>query len=74
MSPDQRPDWPGDYEYRTEAKPSYHAIQIRDFLQAILERREPLVSGEEGRKSVELTTAIYRSARTGESVGFPVAR
>lgn len=71
-NPAQGPYWPGAYEYRAEAKPSYHAIQIRDFLQAIQEKREPLVNGEEGRKAVELLTAIYRSGRTGEPVRFPL--
>lgn len=41
----------------------YHRLQIQDFLQAILTRRPPMVSGEEGRAVVEFFTAIYRSHR-----------
>ena len=41
----------------------YHALQIQDFLQAILEDRPPLVTGQDGRRVVEMFTAIYRSNR-----------
>ncbi len=51
----------------------YHRRQIEDFLTAILEDRAPMVPGEEGRKSVELFTAIYRSQREHAPVRFPVA-
>jgi predicted dehydrogenase len=49
-----------------------HQLQIQDFLQAILENREPLVSGTEGRKHVELFTAIYRSQNQHAPVRFPL--
>ena len=39
----------------------YHRLQIQDFLQAILQNRPPLVDGREGRKLVEIFTAVYRS-------------
>jgi Predicted dehydrogenases and related proteins len=51
----------------------YHQIQIADFLDAILEDREPMVNGEEGRKVVEIITAIYRSQRDRAPVRFPLA-
>ena len=50
----------------------YHRLQIEDMLNAILENREPMVNGLEGRKSVELYTAIYRSQRDGVPVKFPL--
>ena len=50
----------------------YHQAQIGDFLRAIQEDREPAMSGEEGRKTIEIITAIYRSQATGEVVRFPV--
>ena len=50
----------------------YHRLQDRDFLRAVLEDREPLVTGIEGRKVVELFTAIYRSQRDGKPVKFPL--
>jgi len=55
-----------------EATKHYHRLQIRDFLQAILEGRRPLVPGEEGRKTVEIFTAIYRSQRDRRPVKFPL--
>jgi predicted dehydrogenase len=39
----------------------YHAVQIQDFLRAVLEDRQPLVTGEDGRVVVSMFTAIYRS-------------
>jgi predicted dehydrogenase len=51
----------------------YHLLQDQDFLRAILEDRTPLVSGEEGRKTVELFTALYRSQRDCRPVRFPLA-
>lgn len=45
-----------------------HQKQIEDLMEAIADNREPLVSGEEGRKSVEIVRAVYDSARTGESI------
>jgi predicted dehydrogenase len=51
----------------------YHSAQIGDFLRAILEKREPLITGEDGRRTVELFTAIYRSQRDGRPVRFPLA-
>ena len=50
----------------------YHQLQIQDFLQSILEDRAPIVTGEEGRKTVELFTAIYRSGRDRRPVKFPL--
>lgn len=50
----------------------YHALQIQDFLRAILEGRQPLVTGEEGRKVVAMFTAIYRSHRERRAVEMPL--
>ncbi|MGH7172334.1 MAG: Gfo/Idh/MocA family protein [Gemmataceae bacterium] len=49
----------------------YHALQIQDFLRAILEQRSPLVTGEEGRTVVAMFTAIYRSQRERRPIKFP---
>ncbi len=50
----------------------YHYLQIQDFIEAILNDKPPLVSGEEGRKTVELFTAIYRSQRERQPIQFPL--
>jgi len=50
----------------------YHERQIEDFLDAITHDRVPVVSGDDGRRVVELFTAVYRSQRDGRSVSFPL--
>jgi UDP-N-acetyl-2-amino-2-deoxyglucuronate dehydrogenase len=49
-----------------------HRDQLIDFLAAIDEGRAPLVDGREGRKSVEIIRAIYRSAKEGRPVSLPL--
>jgi predicted dehydrogenase len=43
----------------------YHSLQDQDFLRAVLEDRDPLVTALEGRRTVALIDAIYRSQREG---------
>lgn len=45
-----------------------HQRLIEDMIDAIQNDREPMIPGHEGRKSVELITAAYRAARTGETI------
>jgi xanthine/CO dehydrogenase XdhC/CoxF family maturation factor len=63
-----------EFEYRATAGQhgAYHLLQDQDFLQAILENREPMVTGVEGCKTVEVFTAIYRSQRDRQPVRFPL--
>jgi len=49
-----------------------HASLIKDFVQAVLEDRDPYVNGEEGRRSLELIMAIYKSGKTCSLVDFPL--
>ena len=51
----------------------YLMLQDRDFLQAILEDRDPAVTCQDGRVTVELFTAIYRSQRDRTPSTFPVS-
>lgn len=48
-----------------------HAALFKDFVQAIDANREPLVSGEKGRKALEIILAIYKSQKTGLPVDLP---
>ncbi len=50
----------------------YHREQIVDFLEALNEGRDPLITDRDGRVTVEIFTAIYRSARDGKPVRWPV--
>ena len=58
---------------RTDPVAHYHALQIREFLQAIRAGRRPFVTGEDGRAVVEMFSAIYRSQQTGVPVSLPLA-
>ncbi len=51
----------------------FHRLQVQDFLRAIIEQRPPMVSGEDGRRTVELFTGIYRATRNCRPVQFPLA-
>ncbi len=57
---------------KVDAALHYIMLQDQDFVQAILEDRAPAVTGEEGRVTVEIFTAIYRSQRDRAPVKFPV--
>ena len=50
----------------------YHERQIEDFLNAVIKGTKPLIDGVEGRKTVEIFTAIYRSNMEGVPVKFPL--
>jgi UDP-N-acetyl-2-amino-2-deoxyglucuronate dehydrogenase len=54
--------------------PLFHEMQIRDFLEAISDDREPAVTGREARKAIALITAIYRSQETGLAVRIATDR
>lgn len=49
-----------------------HTAQLIEFAAAIREGRAPAVDGREGRRSVELVEAIYRSARANLPVALPL--
>jgi UDP-N-acetyl-2-amino-2-deoxyglucuronate dehydrogenase len=50
----------------------YHRLQIEDFLRSLLRGTAPAVTGADGRRTVELFTAIYRSQRDSAPVRFPL--
>jgi UDP-N-acetyl-2-amino-2-deoxyglucuronate dehydrogenase len=51
----------------------FHRLQIQDFLNAIIGGRPPSITGEDGRRTVEVFTAIYRATRDRQPVRFPLA-
>ena len=68
-------DWQSEERARAQSvdvMSLYHERQIQDFLRAIIDDREPAVDGREGRKVVEIFTAIYRSQRDGKPIQFPL--
>jgi UDP-N-acetyl-2-amino-2-deoxyglucuronate dehydrogenase len=65
-------EW-AEQEKDGEGFPEFHVLQIQDFLQAVRDDRDPAVTGEEARKSLEIILAIYHSNRTGLPVSLPLA-
>lgn len=49
-----------------------HTPLFKDFIDAIKEDREPLISGEEGKKAMSIVLAAYKSQKEGKRVDFPM--
>lgn len=49
-----------------------HCGQIEDVLRAIEQGTEPLITGIDGRRTIEFISAVYQSAFTGARVRFPM--
>lgn len=49
-----------------------HKAEIQDMIDAVKQNRDPKVTGEEGRKPLEIIRAIYKSAQIHESVRLPL--
>ena len=47
-------------------------IELDDFLDAVIERRQPSVTGEDGRRALILADAAQKSAETGKAVRLDV--
>jgi UDP-N-acetyl-2-amino-2-deoxyglucuronate dehydrogenase len=45
-----------------------HTRLLEDFVAAIRDRRDPVATGREGRRSLALVLAVYEAARTGQPV------
>jgi len=61
-----------DFFNSINAMEYYMKLQNEDFADAILNNRKPMTSGEEGRVTIELFTAIYRSTRDNRPIKFPI--
>ena len=51
-----------------------HQLQMTDFIKTLGTDKQPLVDGNEGRKSVEIILAIYQSSWTGKKVTLPLKK
>jgi predicted dehydrogenase len=60
------------YDSLPDLLESDHDGQIENFLAAINGQDELLIDGNEGRKTLELVTAIYQSGTLGEKVSLPL--
>ncbi len=61
-----------DFFNSVDSTTFFHREQLADFLDAIARNRPPLVSLADGRRTVELFTAIYRSQRDKTLIRFPL--
>jgi UDP-N-acetyl-2-amino-2-deoxyglucuronate dehydrogenase len=55
-----------------DATEYYIRLQNQDFIQAVIDGRNPLVTALDGRKTVEIFTAVYRSQRDNLPVRWPL--
>jgi predicted dehydrogenase len=62
------------YESLPSLKAEGHEAQLENILLAIREGTTPLVTGEEGRKAVQLISAMYKSATEHTSVTLPLSK
>jgi len=51
---------------------TYHSNVYKDFVEALKTDREPMVNGEEARKSIEIILAVQQSAKSGLPVKLPL--
>jgi len=76
--PVPNPDFEAEVEkyYKTlpEVKYEGHIGQIDDVLTAIESAGKPLISGKEGRLTIELITAIYKAGTEGRFISLPIAK
>lgn len=61
------------YDALPELELEGHPAQIKNFLDAVEGKDALLIDGAEGRKTIELIMAIYKSAYTGEAAVLPLS-
>lgn len=50
----------------------HHRLQLEDFINSLITGAEPLVDGYDGRRTIEIIQAIYKSTETGAPVKLPI--
>ncbi len=55
------------FDYSAEPPRSYE-LELKDFISCVADGRQPMASGHDGKKVVEMVHAIYESSRTGRVV------
>lgn len=61
-----------DYDKLPELALTGHDAQVANFVNAILGQEPLMVDGIQGRRTIELITAIYQSSHLGQTVKFPM--
>ena len=52
----------------TNMDSTLHRMQLEDFMSCVRQEKKPFIDAVEGKKSVDIICAIYRSAQTGEKI------
>lgn len=65
---DEDTEYKGGFQDPADISYEGHQKEFEDVIDAIKTGRKPMVDTAEGRKSIELITAIYRSSETGEKI------
>lgn len=60
------------YEPADDSRLTGHAAVYADLINALKENREPIINGEEGKKSLDIVLGIYQSMKEKSAVRFPV--
>ena len=62
------------YQSIPEQQYSGHTPMIDDVLRAVETGGKPLISGEDGRRAIEMITAIYKASILHEEINLPLAK
>jgi UDP-N-acetyl-2-amino-2-deoxyglucuronate dehydrogenase len=62
------------YDALPESPYEGHTAQINDALQSLETGKEVLITGDDGKNTIELITSIYKSSITGQPVKLPIAK
>lgn len=68
------PTWINPLQPRNPRRIKRSALQVQDFIDALLEGRQPAIGGRDGRQAIEMAQAASRSAATGQAVTLPLAQ
>lgn len=56
-----------DYNFKVDRNYG-HSLLYKDFIEAIIENREPLINGEEGKKSLKIILSAYKSQELDKKI------
>ena len=62
------------YQEIEDLKYEGHTGEIDNVLTALETGKRPLITGEDGRRTIELITAIFKAGSTGETVHLPIEK
>lgn len=61
------------YDHLPDLRYEGHTGEIDNYLTALEQGTRPMITGEDGRRTIELITAIYKSGAMGQTVALPIS-